>query len=87
MSNSEAHAAAQFLGRLGGLKGGPARAAALSPEERKEVATRASRAAAEARTKRALARRRRQEKREAAKEAKQAARDAVLQGPRVAPAT
>jgi hypothetical protein len=30
------HAAA--LGRLGGLKGGPARAAALSPERRREIA-------------------------------------------------
>jgi hypothetical protein len=31
-------------GRLGGLKGGPARAAALSPERRKEIATMAARA-------------------------------------------
>jgi hypothetical protein len=35
------HAAA--LGRLGGLKGGPARAAALSPERRREIARRAAR--------------------------------------------
>ena len=34
------HAAA--LGRLGGLKGGPARAAALSAKERREVARRAA---------------------------------------------
>jgi hypothetical protein len=34
------HAAA--LGRLGGLKGGPARAAALSPERRREIARRAA---------------------------------------------
>jgi hypothetical protein len=36
------HAAA--LGRLGGLKGGPARAAALSPARRKEIAREAARA-------------------------------------------
>jgi hypothetical protein len=36
------HAAA--LGRLGGLKGGPARAAALSPGRRKEIARNAARA-------------------------------------------
>ena len=35
------HAAA--LGRLGGKKGGPARAAALSPERRSEIARRAAR--------------------------------------------
>jgi hypothetical protein len=35
------HAAA--LGRLGGLKGGPARASALSPERRREIARRAAR--------------------------------------------
>jgi hypothetical protein len=34
------HAAA--LGRLGGLKGGPARAARLSPERRREIAIRAA---------------------------------------------
>lgn len=34
------HAAA--LGRLGGRKGGPARAAALSPERRREIARRAA---------------------------------------------
>ena len=36
------HAAA--LGRLGGLKGGPARAHALSPARRKEIARQAARA-------------------------------------------
>jgi hypothetical protein len=36
------HAAA--LGRLGGLKGGPARAAALSPLRRREIALNAARA-------------------------------------------
>jgi len=36
------HAAA--LGRLGGLKGGPARAAALSPERRHDIAVRAAHA-------------------------------------------
>jgi hypothetical protein len=35
------HAAA--LGRLGGLKGGPARAEALTPERRREIARRAAR--------------------------------------------
>jgi hypothetical protein len=34
--------AAQALGRLGGLKGGKARAAAMTPEERKEVAKKAA---------------------------------------------
>ena len=32
---------AQALGRLGGLKGGKARAAALTPEERKAIAQKA----------------------------------------------
>ena len=36
------HAAA--LGRLGGLKGGPARAATLTPERRREIARHAARA-------------------------------------------
>jgi hypothetical protein len=36
------HAAA--LGRLGGLKGGPARAAALTPKRRREIAALAARA-------------------------------------------
>jgi hypothetical protein len=35
------HAAA--LGRLGGLKGGPARASALTPERRREIALKAAR--------------------------------------------
>jgi hypothetical protein len=39
--NANPHAAA--LGRLGGLKGGPARAAKLSPERRREIAVRAIR--------------------------------------------
>jgi len=33
---------AKILGRLGGLKGGPARAAALSAEERKAIAEKAA---------------------------------------------
>jgi hypothetical protein len=37
-------AAAVLLGRKGGLKGGKARAASLSAEERKEIARRAARA-------------------------------------------
>jgi hypothetical protein len=36
--------AAQALGKLGGLKGGKARAAKLSPERRKEIAQRAAKA-------------------------------------------
>ena len=35
---------AAVLGRLGGLKGGPARAAALSPKRRREIARAAARA-------------------------------------------
>ncbi|MDE2881748.1 MAG: hypothetical protein OXU35_10080 [Acidobacteriota bacterium] len=42
-------AVAAFLGRLGGLKGGPARAKKLSPERRSEIA----RLAVEARWKKA----------------------------------
>lgn len=34
-------AVAAFLGRLGGLKGGPARAAKLTPERRSEIARKA----------------------------------------------
>ena len=41
--------AAAMLGRRGGLKGGPARAAALTPEERKEIAQKAGKAGAAAR--------------------------------------
>ena len=40
----ERHAAAVALGRLGGLKGGKARAAKMTPEERRESARRAARA-------------------------------------------
>jgi hypothetical protein len=36
--------AAQMLGKLGGLKGGPARAKKLSPERRKEIAQKAAKA-------------------------------------------
>jgi len=36
--------AAQALGRLGGLKGGKARAASMTPEQRKEVAKKAAEA-------------------------------------------
>lgn len=36
-------------GRQGGLKGGPARSKKLSPERRKEIAIKASKAAAKAR--------------------------------------
>lgn len=38
--------AAVALGRLGGLKGGPARAAKLSPKKRQEIARRAGLASA-----------------------------------------
>jgi len=34
---------ASALGRLGGLKGGPARAAALTPDQRRDIARRAAR--------------------------------------------
>jgi hypothetical protein len=34
--------AAQMLGKLGGLKGGKARAKALTPERRKEIAKKAA---------------------------------------------
>jgi hypothetical protein len=36
------NAAAVELGRLGGIKGGPARKAALSPERRREIAKQAA---------------------------------------------
>lgn len=36
--------AAQALGKLGGLKGGKARAAKLSPERRAEIASKAAKA-------------------------------------------
>jgi hypothetical protein len=36
--------AAQMLGKLGGLKGGPARAKKLSPEQRKAIAKKAAEA-------------------------------------------
>jgi hypothetical protein len=36
--------AAQILGKLGGLKGGPARARKLSPEQRKAIAQKAAKA-------------------------------------------
>lgn len=36
--------AAQMLGKLGGLKGGPARAKKLTPEQRKEIARKAAEA-------------------------------------------
>ena len=39
-----ASAAAVMLGRLGGLRGGKARAEKLSPERRKEIAAKASKA-------------------------------------------
>ena len=42
LETRNAHAAA--LGRLGGLRGGPARAAALTPERRREIAVIAARA-------------------------------------------
>jgi hypothetical protein len=38
----EKNPAAQALGRLGGLKGGKARAAAMTPEQRKEIAKKAA---------------------------------------------
>jgi hypothetical protein len=41
MTVKKKNAAAVALGRLGGLKGGTARAKALSPEQRSEIARRA----------------------------------------------
>lgn len=41
---SKKNPAAVALGRLGGLKGGKARAAKLSPKKRKEIAKRAAKA-------------------------------------------
>jgi len=43
-SKSEKNPAAVALGRLGGLKGGKARAEKLSSEQRREIAKRAARA-------------------------------------------
>lgn len=39
---ADVSAAAAALGRRGGLKGGPARAAALSPKKRSEIAKKAA---------------------------------------------
>lgn len=44
LTPEERHAAAVALGRLGGKKGGPARAKKLTPEQRKEIAKNAARA-------------------------------------------
>ena len=44
MTPAELRAAAVALGRRGGLKGGPARARALSPARRKALASEAARA-------------------------------------------
>lgn len=40
--DSDKNPAAVLLGRLGGLRGGPARAASLSPEKRQEIAKKAA---------------------------------------------
>lgn len=42
ISTDEAKAAAAALGRLGGIKGGPARAKALSAKRRSEIAKKAA---------------------------------------------
>jgi len=42
--SEEKNKAAQELGRLGGLKGGKARAEKLTPEQRKEIARKAAKA-------------------------------------------
>ena len=44
LTPEERHAAAVALGRLGGKKGGPARAAKLTPEQRLESAKKAAKA-------------------------------------------
>lgn len=41
-ASTEKNAAAVALGRLGGLKGGKARAKALTPEQRSEIARKAA---------------------------------------------
>ena len=41
-ATKEKNQAAVFLGRLGGLKGGPARAAKLSKKKKKEIAKKAA---------------------------------------------
>ena len=43
-SSVDKHAAAVALGRLGGLKGGKARASKMTPEQRKESARKAAKA-------------------------------------------
>jgi hypothetical protein len=43
-SSVDRHAAAVALGRLGGLKGGKARASKLTPEQRRESAQKAAKA-------------------------------------------
>ena len=43
-TTQEKNPAAVALGRLGGLKGGKARASKLSPNERKQIASKAARA-------------------------------------------
>lgn len=42
--SEEKNKAAQELGRLGGLKGGKARAKKLTPEQRREIARKAAKA-------------------------------------------
>ena len=44
VTNADRNEHAAALGRLGGLRGGPARATALSPERRREIAIAAARA-------------------------------------------
>ncbi|MCL5026720.1 MAG: hypothetical protein M1531_09560 [Chloroflexi bacterium] len=44
LTPEERHAAAVALGRLGGKKGGKARAAKLTPEQRREIAKKAAQA-------------------------------------------
>jgi hypothetical protein len=44
MPQTDGQKAARILGRLGGLKGGKARAAKLTPERRKEIAQNAIKA-------------------------------------------
>ncbi len=42
-TTEERHNAAVMLGRMGGLRGGKARAAKLTPEQRREIAQKAAR--------------------------------------------
>lgn len=60
-TDKQIKAVMRMFGALGGAKGGPARAAALSPERRREIASKAGIARGKQKTAEALARREQQE--------------------------